>query len=78
LSELRTQTAVHLMPPTATVGESRTVMTAWAGIAASVVAVALIFLGPAHWPALAGALLLACVPVGAAMMCWVDYGDGWC
>ena len=76
MSELRTQTAVHLMPPTATVGESRTVMTAWAGIAASVVAVALIFLGPAHWPALAGALLLACVPMGAAIMCWVDYGDG--
>ena len=51
-------------------------MTAWAGIAASVVAVALILAGPGHWPALAGALLLACVPVGAAVMCWVDYGDG--
>ena len=73
---LRTQTAVHLMPSAATVGESRTVMTAWAGIAASVVAVTLILVGPGHWPALAGALILACVPVGAAVMCWVDCGDG--
>ena len=68
--------AVHLMPPAAAVGESRTVMTAWAGIAASVVAVTLILVGPGHWPALAGALLLACVPVGAAVMCWFDCGDG--
>lgn len=68
--------AVHLMPPAAAMGESRTVMTAWAGIAASVVAVTLILVGPGHWPALAGALLLACVPVGAAVMCWFDCGDG--
>ena len=73
---LGTRTAVRLMPSAATVGESRTVMTAWVGIAASVVAVTLIIIGPGHWPALAGALLLACVPVGAAVMCWVDCGDG--
>ena len=73
---LRTQTAVHSMPSAATEGESRTVMTAWTGIAASVVAITLILVGPGHWPALAGALLLVCVPVGAAVMCWVDCGDG--
>jgi hypothetical protein len=73
---LGTQTAGHLIPSVAAVGESRTVMTAWAGIAASVVAVTLILVGPGHGPALAGALLLACVPVGAAVMCWVDCGDG--
>jgi hypothetical protein len=76
LSEIRTQTAVQFMPTVATVDESRTVMTAWAGIAASFVAVALILVGLGYWPALAGALLLACVPVGAAVMCWVDCGDG--
>ena len=59
------------MPPAATVGESRTGLTAWAGIAASVAAVALL-LAPGRRPALAGAFLLACVPVGAAVMCWVD------
>ena len=64
------------MPSAATVGESRTVVTAWVGIAASVVAVTLIIVGPGHWPALAGALLLASVPVGADVMCWVDCGDG--
>ena len=36
---------------------------------------ALILVGPGHWPALAGALLLACVPVGAAVMCWFDCSD---
>ena len=72
---LGTRTAVRLMPSAATVGVA-TVMTAWVGIAASVVAVTLIIIGPGHWPALAGALLLACVPVGAAVMCWVDCGDG--
>ena len=64
------------MPPVTTVGESRTAMTAWAGIAASIVAVALVLVGSGRWLALAGALLLACVPVGAAVMCWFDSGDG--
>jgi hypothetical protein len=31
---------------------------------------------PGHWPALAGALLIACVPPGAAVMCWVDSDYG--
>jgi hypothetical protein len=55
---------------------ARTALTAWAGIIASVVAVPLVLAAPGHWPALAGALLLACVPTGAAVMCWVDSGDG--
>jgi hypothetical protein len=58
------------------VGGSRTVVTAWAGIATSVVGVALVLVASGHWPALVGALLVACVPVGAAVMCWVDSGDG--
>ena len=55
---------------------ARTALTAWAGIAASIVAMPLVLAVPGHWPALAGALLLACVPAGAAVMCWVDSGDG--
>jgi len=54
---------------------TRTGLTAWTGIAASVVAVALL-LAPGRGPELAGAFLLACVPVGAAVMCWVDSGEG--
>lgn len=54
----------------------RTVLTAYAGILASVLASALLLAAP--WPAatLAGALLLACVPAGAAVMCWIDSGEG--
>ena len=76
LSEVRTQTAVRATRPQALVGESRTVMTAWTGIAASGVSAALILVGAMHWPTLVGTLLLATVPVGAAVMCWVDSGDG--
>jgi hypothetical protein len=36
----------------------------------------LLLCSPWHWLALVGALLLACVPVGAAVTCWVDTGDG--
>ncbi len=54
----------------------RAVLTAYTGILASVVGVALVLGMPGHWPALAGALLLACVPSGAAVMCWVDTGIG--
>ena len=54
---------------------TRTGLTAWTGIAASVAAVALL-LAPGRGPELAGAFLLACVPVGAAVMCWVDSGEG--
>jgi hypothetical protein len=54
---------------------TRTGLTAWTGIAASVAAVALL-VAPGRGPELAGAFLLACVPVGAAVMCWVDSGEG--
>lgn len=45
------------------------------GVAASAVAVALVLGAPWHGSALAGALVLACVPAGAAVMCWVDGGN---
>ena len=54
---------------------TRTGLTAWAGIAASLVSAAL-YLAPGLGPELAGAFVLACVPAGAAVMCWVDSGDG--
>ena len=54
---------------------TRTGLTAWAGIGASVAAVVLLAV-PGRGPRLAGAFLLACVPVGAAVMCWVDSGEG--
>jgi len=53
---------------------SRTGLTAWAGIAASLAAVILLAV-PSRGPRLAGALLLASVPVGAAVMCWLDSGE---
>jgi hypothetical protein len=57
------------------VSSSRTQLTAWVGILASVLAVVLVLAGPWRWSALAGALVLACVPSGAAVMCWIDSGD---
>jgi hypothetical protein len=51
------------------------VLTAWAGIVASAAAVAGVFAAPGRWPSLAGALLIGCVPAGAAMMCWLDSGN---
>jgi hypothetical protein len=53
----------------------RTALTAYAGIFASVLSVVLVLGAPWHWLALAGALMLACVPAGAAVMCWVDTGE---
>jgi hypothetical protein len=55
---------------------SRTEATAYAGILGSAVAVALVDASPAPWLALLGALLLASVPAGAAVMCRIDSGDG--
>lgn len=55
---------------------SRPELTAYAGIVASVAATALVLAVPWHGSALAGALVLACVPAGAAVMCWVDSGEG--
>lgn len=54
---------------------SRTELTARAGIGASVLAALLVLLAPAGWPTLVGALLLAAVPGGAAVTCWIDTGD---
>ncbi|HTU84413.1 MAG TPA: hypothetical protein VMF57_02500 [Solirubrobacteraceae bacterium] len=53
----------------------RTELTAYAGLAASAVALALVLGAPWHAMALAGSLLLALVPAGAAVMCWVDSGE---
>lgn len=55
---------------------SRTELTACAGIVASALAVLLILLAPAGWPTLVGALVLAAIPGGAAVLCWIDTGDG--
>jgi hypothetical protein len=55
---------------------SRPWLTACAGIVASLAAPALVLGSPWHWLALVGALLLFCVPAGAAVMCWVDTGEG--
>ena len=54
---------------------SRTELTAYAGLLGSIVAVALVLAAPWHAASLAGALVLACVPAGAAVMCWVDSGE---
>jgi hypothetical protein len=54
---------------------SRTEQTAYAGILCSVVAVLLVAVAPWPWLALVSALVLACVPAGAAIMCWVDSGE---
>ena len=62
-------------PPTV-VRRVHAAVTAVAGICASIVAILLIGVFPGHWPALAGALLIACVPPGAAVMCWVDSDYG--
>jgi hypothetical protein len=58
------------------VSASRTEITAYAGILASAVASAVVLASPWPWLALPGALLLACVPAGAGVMCWIDSGDG--
>lgn len=58
-----------------TADDRRVVATAWSGIAASILAALLILVATGRWPALLGALLAATVPVGAAVMCWLDSGD---
>ena len=54
---------------------TRTEVTAYAGLTASVLAVALVLIAPTAWLAVVGALLFACVPAGAAIMCWIDAGE---
>ena len=50
-------------------------MTAYAGLVSSILAVALVLGAPTPWLGLTGALLLACVPAGAAVMSWIDSGE---
>lgn len=53
----------------------RTELTAYAGLTSSILAVALVLGAPTPWLGLVGALLLACVPPGAAVMSWIDAGE---
>lgn len=55
--------------------QSRTALTAWVGILASVAATLLVLVGPWNWLNFTGALLLACIPSGAGIMCWIDSGE---
>jgi hypothetical protein len=57
------------------VNDRRTERTAYAGIVASIAATALVLGASSHWLTLSGALILACVPSGAAVMCWIDSGE---
>ncbi len=50
-------------------------LTAWAGAAASIMSGGLLLANPAAPATLIGALVLACVPAGAGVMCWIDAGD---
>jgi hypothetical protein len=59
------------------VSRSRTELTAYVGITASALATGLVLAPSWHGSALVGALVLACVPAGAAVMCWVDSGEGY-
>ncbi len=49
--------------------------TAAAGVAGSVAAALLVLAAPAGPLTLVGALTLACLPGGAAVMSWIDTGD---
>jgi hypothetical protein len=53
----------------------RTELTAYAGVLASAVALVLTLTAPVPALALIGAIVLACVPAGAAVMCWIDSGE---
>jgi hypothetical protein len=50
-------------------------LNACAGLVASAVSVGLVLVAPTHWLALVGVLMLASVPAGAAVMCWIDCGE---
>lgn len=54
---------------------SRTQLTAYTGLTASCLSAGLILIAPTHWLSITGVLLLACIPAGAAVMCWVDSGE---
>ena len=55
---------------------SRTEMTAGAGVLCSCLSLVLVLAAPTAWLSLAGTLMLAGVPAGAAVMSWIDCGDG--
>jgi hypothetical protein len=76
LSDIKIKPFVSQPPAVAAAAWTRTEPTALVGISISVSVLILVLLVPGHGPALAGALLMACVPAGAAVMCWVDSGDG--
>ena len=76
LSALRIKAPTSEPPAITATDRTRTDLTALAGISASMVALVLVLFVPGHGPTLAGALLMACVPAGAAVMCWVDSGEG--
>jgi drug/metabolite transporter (DMT)-like permease len=61
--------------PEASMSRSRSELTAYAGLSSSILAIALVLGAPTPWLGLVGALLLACVPAGAAVMCWIDAGE---
>lgn len=74
-----TSRAVNPRPRTEPERESDRTLTgviALAGLGASIIGTLLVLTMPGHWPALVGALLIASVPPGAAIMCWVDSGLG--
>jgi hypothetical protein len=54
---------------------ARTRVTAAAGVGSAALGEALVAAAPQHWLKLFGALLLACVASGAAVMCWLDAGE---
>jgi hypothetical protein len=54
---------------------ARRELTAFVGLGASAISIALVLGAPWQWLAFVGALVLACVPAGAAVMCWLDAGD---
>jgi hypothetical protein len=53
----------------------RTARTAQVGILAGALSTALVLLPLSPATAFIGALTLACVPSGAAVMCWIDTGE---
>lgn len=75
MSAVRVPTAVRATAWHPVADDNRVLATAWSGIGASILAALLILFWAGHWPALLGALLAATVPVGAAVMCWLDSGD---
>lgn len=54
---------------------ARTRMTAWVGLIAGCLSAVLILTAATPWLSMIGVLLLACVPTGAAVMCWLDSGE---